>query len=140
MLTDDISKLFVVEIVTNLVDGNKIVLKYEPVPQTVIIKMADGANIIPYIPFPSERDDLANIDGHTITIKTNGELLKHFLEERSRAITRSIDELVSQGITNYVIRPDFKEQVTETNINPVKTNYVVHIGIASVEYVRKSPR
>lgn len=35
VLAEDLSKLFVVQIVTNLVDGNKIVLNYEPIPHTV---------------------------------------------------------------------------------------------------------
>ena len=35
VLVDDLSKLFVIQTVTNLVDGNKIVLDYEPIPHTV---------------------------------------------------------------------------------------------------------
>jgi hypothetical protein len=35
VLDGDLSKLFVVQTITNLVDGNKIVLDYEPIPETV---------------------------------------------------------------------------------------------------------
>jgi len=35
VLVDDLLKLFVVQPVTNLIDGNKILLQYEPIPNSV---------------------------------------------------------------------------------------------------------
>ncbi len=37
VLTEDLSKLFVVQAVTNLTGGNKIILDYEPIPHTIAL-------------------------------------------------------------------------------------------------------
>jgi len=151
VLVGDIQKLFIVETVTNLVDGNKIILKYEPIPQTVRIKVPtrSGSRAVssltprfqpgspPLTQFLTLDGTAYTVDGNTITLVTNVDNgPDKLLHMRLWAITN----LVSWGITDYVIRPDLNWRSAETEISGGKTNHVVYLGIASVEYVRKSLR
>lgn len=68
ILIDDLSKLFVVETVTALVDGTTIVLKYDPIPQTVRVAWAGQQS------YPPARWKGSHIEGHSIVFTNLGNL------------------------------------------------------------------
>ena len=67
VLKDDISKLFVVQTVTNLIDGNKIILDYEPIPHTIgwILQGQD-------VPYRITLDTFGHLEGKTIVVCSDG--------------------------------------------------------------------
>ena len=65
VLTEDLSKLFVVQTVTNLVDGKKIVLDYEPIPHTVGFTFQSGQ-------FFYDVKQLGRLEGSTIVLNSAG--------------------------------------------------------------------
>ena len=65
VLVDDLSKLFVIQTVTNLVDGNKIVLDYEPIPHTVRVTF-QTAQLFYNV------KQLGHLEGTTITLNPAG--------------------------------------------------------------------
>ena len=78
VLVDDFSKMFVVKTVSNLVDGKKIVLDYEPIPQTVnevYVQNSGSASLMSYV-----------VEGNTIVF-TNNLLMNN---NRYRNLTNSI--------------------------------------------------
>ena len=67
VLTEDLSKLFVVETVTNFYGGQKIVLAYEPIPQTIRLSVGPNNILVPF-------DNLAYVEGNAIFF-TNKQIL-----------------------------------------------------------------
>jgi hypothetical protein len=60
VLAEDLPNFFVVQRITNLIDGRKIVLDYEPIPETVRIP-----------PCPFDLSQLGYVDGKTIVLTNN---------------------------------------------------------------------
>ncbi len=70
VLSEDLPKLFVIQMVTNLVDGNRIVLDFSPVTQTVKIRIAPTRFLAPL----SDGNNIGYLNGRTI-ILTNQNVL-----------------------------------------------------------------
>jgi hypothetical protein len=62
VLADDLQKLFVVQAVTNLIDGNKIILDFDPIADTITITYST-------VQYNVRLDYFANIEGKTIVFK-----------------------------------------------------------------------
>jgi hypothetical protein len=62
VLVDDLQKMFVVQAVTNLVDGNKIILDYEPVPNSVKFTFNKAQ-------YDIRLDFFGKLEGQTFTFK-----------------------------------------------------------------------
>ncbi len=67
VLVDDIHKLFIIQRVTNLVDGRKILLDYEPIPETV--EFSPTSNTVQNLN-PLQR--FGTVDGAIIELNPNG--------------------------------------------------------------------
>ena len=63
LLADDLTNLFVFQTVTNLADGQKIVLDYDPIPQTIRIYFSNNRRRL---------DLLGYLEGNTIVFTNKG--------------------------------------------------------------------
>lgn len=65
VLADDLPKLFVIQTVTNLVDGQKIILDYEPIPHTVGLVFWGS-------PLKASVDRFGHLEDRTIVLNAEG--------------------------------------------------------------------
>lgn len=79
VLSDDLSKLFVIQTVTNLVDGNQIILDYDPIPHTVRVTFQQAQ-----LYYDSKY--FGQLDGKTITLNAEG--IRNFSSLATNAANR----------------------------------------------------